>query len=112
DEMFRDLLSDITAGIAFRAPSVSIENYGQGGGMVATPYQSSKIKGSYSDEKRTAPAYRRFLRDLRQEEWLGARFWWPYFLFYFTDMNSLIDALIAEELQSPFMQGKDFNSRW
>lgn len=111
DEMFRDLMSDITAGIAFRAPTLTTADYGQGG-MIATPYKSSRIKGSYSDEKRTAPAYRRFLRDLRQEEWLGARFWWPYFLFHFTDAKSLIDALIAEELQSPFMQGEDFNNRW
>lgn len=114
DEMFRDLMSDITAGIAFRAPSQLLvsEDMGQGGGMVASSYQSSKIKGSYSDEKRTAPAYRRFLRELRQENWLGARFWWPYFLFSFADVNTLIDALVAEELQSPFMRGEDFNSRW
>mgnify|MGYP000229642384 CR=1 FL=1 len=113
DEMFRDLMSDITAGIAFRAPTLTTSAaYGQGGGLTATPYKTSRIKGSYSDEKRTAPAYRRFLRELRQEEWLGARFWWPYFLFYFTDAKSLIDALIAEELQSPFMRGEDFNNRW
>lgn len=112
DEMFRDLLSDITAGIAFRAPSPSIIDYGQGGGMIATPYKSSRIKGSYSDEKRTAPAYRRFLRDLRQEEWLGARFWWPYFLFHFTDMQNVVEILRSEELASLFGQGEDFNSRW
>lgn len=112
DEMFRDLLSDITAGIAFRARTLSTADSGQGGGMVASSYKTGAIKGSYSDEKRTAPAYRRFLRELRQEPWLGARFWWPYFLFSFTDIQSLIDALIANELQSPFMQGQDFNTRW
>ncbi|MGB7342471.1 MAG: DarT ssDNA thymidine ADP-ribosyltransferase family protein [Phototrophicaceae bacterium] len=115
DEMFRDLMSDINAGIAFRAPTPTLASYGQGGGMIATasaPYKSSRIKGSYSDEKRTAPAYRRFLRELRQEPWLGARFWWPYFLFHFTDMHALIDALIADELQSPVLQGEDFNTRW
>ena len=115
DEMFRDLLSDITAGIAFKAPTISPADYGQGGGMVATPYKRSRIRGhsaSRSDEKRTAPAYRRFLRELRQEDWLGARFWWPYFLFHFTDMNAVVNTLIAEELQSPFGRGEDFNTRW
>ncbi|MGJ3240026.1 MAG: DarT ssDNA thymidine ADP-ribosyltransferase family protein [Anaerolineae bacterium] len=110
--MFRDLMSDITAGIAFRAPTAHFADQGQGGGMVATPYQQSRIKGSYPDEKRTAPAYRRFLRELRQEPWLGARFWWPYFLFHFMDLHALIDTLNANQLQSPVLQGADFNSRW
>lgn len=115
EEMFRDLLSDITAGIAFRAPTIASADLGQGGGMVATPYKPSRIKGASvkrSDEKRTAPAYRRFLREFRQEDWFGARFWWPYFLFHFTDMNTVVNTLIGEELQSPFASGEDFNSRW
>jgi len=114
DDMFRDLLSDITAGIAFRTPAVSNATFGQGGGMAIAPnpYKPSKIKGRYKDEKRTAAAYRRVLRSLRQEDWLGARFWWPYFLFYYTDLHSVIDILSQEELLSPVNRGDDFNTRW
>ncbi|MEL7432913.1 MAG: DarT ssDNA thymidine ADP-ribosyltransferase family protein [Chloroflexota bacterium] len=114
DEMFRDLLSDITAGIAFKAPSVA--SYGQGGGMSPTPYAPVAVPDvdevGYSDEKRTAPGYRRFLRQLRQEPWLGARFWWPYFLFHFTDLENVVDVLQAGELRSKVGQGGDFASRW
>lgn len=112
DEMFRDLLSDITAGIAFRFPQNTLADYGQGGMVTTAEYQTSRIKGSYSDEKRTAPAYRRFLKELRQEEWLGARFWWPYFLFHFTDMHNVLEILSAGELASHYGQGENFNNRW
>jgi hypothetical protein len=114
DEMFRDLLSDISASIAFQAP---VTDKGQGGGGSPTgrnPYRRSRIKGraGTSDEKRTSAAFRRIVRDLRQEDWLGARFWWPYFLFHFTDMTKLVDILRNEELPSAVGQGGDFNSRW
>jgi ssDNA thymidine ADP-ribosyltransferase DarT-like protein/TIR domain-containing protein len=114
DEMFRDLLSDITAAMAFRASAVA--DLGQGG-MVDTgssPYKRRRSTGrsSSTNEKRTAPSFRRYLRQLRGEEWLGARFWWTYFLFNFADIHSLINILQAEELSSAFGQGKDFNTRW
>lgn len=108
DEMFRDLLSDITAGSAFRLPTdVALDD-----AISPFPKASLKPRKGYSDEKRTAPSFRRHLEQLRGEEWLGARFWWPYFLFYFTDMHKLIEALTANVLLSPFGQGEDLTSRW
>lgn len=112
DEMFRDLLSDITAGMAFRALSSDSEE--DESHRTSSPYKRSRIKNrsGYTDEKHTAPSFRRYLRNLRQEEWLGARFWWPYFLFYFTDVHALVNILQTEELLAPFEDGKDFNNRW
>jgi hypothetical protein len=116
DEMFRDLLSDITANMAFRVSARSGLAQADIGATSSSPYkqqprQLKKHSGS-SDEKRTAPSFRRYLRQLRGEDWLGARFWWPYFLFYFTDIHALVDILQAEELASTFAQGNDFNNRW
>jgi TIR domain-containing protein/ssDNA thymidine ADP-ribosyltransferase DarT-like protein len=114
DEMFRDLLSDITAGMAFRASAVA--DLGQGGavdtGSSLYKRRRSSGRSSSTNEKRTAPSFRRYLRQLRGEEWLGARFWWTYFLFNFTDIHSLVNILQAEELSSAFAEGKDFNTRW
>lgn len=109
DEMFRDLLSDITAGSAFR-------QRGKATSLVAaqspfkTPRQQPRT--GYSDEKRTAPSFRRHLKRLRNEEWLGARFWWPYFLFYFADIHEVATILREDEILAPFARGEDLNDRW
>ncbi|MDQ7024013.1 MAG: DarT ssDNA thymidine ADP-ribosyltransferase family protein [Anaerolineae bacterium] len=107
DEMFRDLLSDITAGSAFRQMTVAAADG-------KSPFKKRRVqsRSGFQDEKRTAPAFRRYLKELRQEDWLGARFWWTYFVFYFTDIHQLVDILSAEELTSPFKQGLDFNTRF
>lgn len=109
DAMFRDLLSDITAGSAFRSPADAALDESH-----ASPFPKASLKPrrGYSDEKRTAPSFRRHLAQLRDEPWLGARFWWPYFLFYFTDMHQLIDTLNAQALLSPFARGGSLTSRW
>jgi hypothetical protein len=108
DEMFRDLLSDITAGSAFRQVTVSPATSGK------SPFKKGRVKAGmgFQGEKRTSGVFRRYLKDLRQADWLGARFWWPYFVFYFTDVHNLVEVLSTEELVSPFKQGFDFNSRF
>lgn len=109
DEMFRDLLSDITAGVAFQQPGTLQTADGKG-----SPFKQSRLRkrSGYKDEKRAAPSFRRHLKALRQEDWLGARFWWPYFLFHFTDIHNVVDILKAEELASPFADGAAFHSRY
>jgi hypothetical protein len=95
DAMFRDLLSDLRAGEAFRQPDNSPDD----SGSVDSPFKMARqrTRKSYRDEKRDAPSFRRFLKELRNDPW-GARSWWPYFLFYFTDMHSLIDILKQNHL--------------
>jgi hypothetical protein len=107
DEMFRDLLSDITAGGAFRPVEVTAT-----GGKSPFKKGRARTRSGFQGEKRDATAFRRTLKELRQEDWLGARYWWPYFVFHFTDIHTLVDALTAEELVSPFKQGLNFNSRF
>ncbi len=112
DEMFRDLLSDITAGQAFRLPqSHRDEKAPAGASPFKAPSRRSKPK-SYASEKRNAGAFRSHLADLRSESWLGSRYWWPYFLFHFCDVHSVVEILKSDELCSPFESGEDFHSRW
>lgn len=106
--MFRDLLSDITAGQAFQ-PAREILAVTGGD---SSPYKRRSAAAALNDEKRNAPAFRRHLKALRKENWLGARFWWPYFLFHFTDMTQLVDVLTADVLASQVGQGGVFNTRW
>ena len=52
-------------------------------------------------EKRDSRAFRRYLEDLREEPWLGARYWWPYFLFYFGDVHEIAATLKSGILYPP-----------
>jgi len=108
DETFRDLISDITAGSAFRQPGANQVPAG------VSPFKKPRqtARGSLRDEKRNAPSFRRYLKALRQETWLGARFWWPYFLFHFADIHQVVQILQADELISLFEQGAALQSRW
>lgn len=98
DEALRDLLSDLAAGQAFR----------QSGPREATADQPARYEG----EKRTAAAFRRLIAELRGEPWLGARHWWPYFLFTFQTLHDVVTILTEDELASPFGRGQAFNTRW
>ncbi len=107
DEMFRDLRSDINAEFAFRHRSNPSAPSGE------SPFRQGKLRSrsGYTDEKRTAPAFRRALNQLHNEDW-GARFWWPSFLFTFADVHQVAEILQADEILSRFGQGEDFNTRW
>ncbi len=111
--MFRDLLSDISAGQAFRS-RVTTDTLSPE--IEATspfkPSPSSSGTRTYTEEKRTASAFRREIDKLRNEDWLGARYWWTYFLFYFTDIHNVAHMLEHEEILSPHEAGEDFYSRW
>ncbi len=45
------------------------------------------------DEKPDADAFSKHLERLREETWLGGRYWWPYFLFYVADLETVVDIL-------------------
>lgn len=108
DELFRDLISDVTANSAFRKMA------NRELPADPSPYKPPRktARTGYSDEKRTAPSFRRYLKRLRNEDWLGARFWWPYFLFYFADIHELVEILTTDEILAPFTKGQALNKRW
>lgn len=110
EAMFRDLLSDITAGLAFRRPATEGTTHNTKSPFKA-PGKKARGRG-FTAEKRNATAFRRTISDLRNESWLGARYWWPYFLFHFTDLQSTLKILQTDELPSVYESGGDFNSRW
>lgn len=101
-EMFRDLLSDITAGQAFRLAATRVSAAGE------SPFHNrahpKAAKPYVAEEKRDARAFRRYIADLREESWLGARYWWPYFLFHFADVQAVADTLKSGVLRSPALQ--------
>ena len=96
DAMFRDLVSDLRATEAFRPADIDDEPEPPAD---SSPFKMARqrTRKHYRDEKRDAPSFRRYLKELRHE-YTGARSWWPYFLFYFTDMHSLIDILTQNQL--------------
>ncbi len=49
-------------------------------------------------EKKDAEEFRKALKNLRAETWLGARRWWPYFLFHHTDIENVVSILQAGRL--------------
>ncbi|NWF69507.1 MAG: DUF4433 domain-containing protein [Chloroflexi bacterium] len=49
--------------------------------------------GSQPEEKPDAEAFSKYLETLREQQWLGGRYWWPYFLFYVADMPAIAQAL-------------------
>lgn len=112
DAMFRDLSSDLLAGQAFQSMQQSSARTDSQGASPFKAARSTTGGRSYKDEKRSAPAFRRHLAMLRREEWLGSRYWWPYFLFAFIDVQSAAQILTLGELHSPADQGENFNSRW
>ena len=104
--MLRDLITDINAAQAFQQPRNDqppspIAN-GAGGGSSPAPPQ----------QKRSAAAFRASIRELRAESWLGSRHWWPFFLFYYTDLHSVVDVLRSGELLAPRIAGGSITSRW
>lgn len=107
DSMLQDLLSDVTAGLAFQNVAVA----------PASPKKSllfrrRTTRKTSPGKKRGASTFRRQLAGLRGASWLGARFWWPYFLFHFTDIQALIQILQAGELVAPYYRGENFTGRW
>lgn len=97
DGMFRDLISDITAGEAFKVPETrATQTVHAAFNAPHTP----TTRPYTADEKRDARAFRRYIKDLREEAWLGARYWWPYFLFYYTDVQAVADILQTGALYS------------
>jgi hypothetical protein len=114
-ERFRDLLSDIRAGEAFQQPSSAPEPTKSPRKASRAPRFKALKAGAGrtpGTEKRNAPSFRRYLQELRAEEWLGARFWWPYFLFSFTDIDTLVSVLKTEEMDAPFQRGENLDNRW
>lgn len=112
DSAFSDLVSDISAGQAFEQHSVGSGN-GQGSGntVYKEPPTHDQARGDI-EEKRSAPAFRRQLKQLQAEPWLGARHWWPYFLFQYVDLHAAVDILKNGEMLSPKLAGAQQHSYW
>lgn len=103
EAMFRDMLSDISASMAFRSQKATQVTKN-------SPYKQIAKGGRTQDVKRNAPAFRRHIRQLRSEEWLGLRSWWTYFLFMFMDMHELAKVLQAGEIVAPIIPHKQIKS--
>ena len=112
-ERLQDLLSDLRAQEAFQGQ--------QGAHAEAAPRSRTlrgvkKVARDFSGEaatlKRGTQTLHKHLESLRSESWLGARRWWPYFLFYLTDVSTVVSILQRGTVESAFLQGHTNSSRW
>ena len=101
---FRDLLSDIVASFAIEQPTANLN--------IATQTQTESDGQRYQGEKRGANAFRRYLAELRQEPWLGSRYWWTYFLFAYVDLHTTIDILEQGLITAEQQHGTSTRSHW
>ncbi|MDX1990836.1 MAG: DarT ssDNA thymidine ADP-ribosyltransferase family protein [bacterium] len=103
-ESFRDLLGYIRTG---EIPKRLTATPQQGAALpkLVVPHLPSAGAGHPGAQKRDARAFRRYLADLRDEPWLGARYWWPYFLFYFGDVHEIAAILNAGLMLPPAQAG-------
>ncbi len=72
-----------------------------GSGGITTTQPAPPVEVPKRQQKRDSRAFRRYLADLREESWLGARHWWPNFLFYYADVQTIANVLTAGALNSP-----------
>jgi hypothetical protein len=103
--MLRDLLSDLNAGRAFAAPPARDD-------LIAAPFKPPRPTHKPVIEKRDAAAFRRHLAELRAMPWLGARYWWPYFLFAYADLTEIAQTLRDGSLRAPARRRGASTGRW
>lgn len=106
DAMFRDLLSDLTAGRAFIIPEASA------GHDPSSVFRTRRPARRAVVEKRDAAAFRRHVGELRRLPWLGSRYWWPYFLFKYVDLDEAVATLTGGALRAPSAQARQRGRRW
>lgn len=105
-DVLRDLLSDLNAGRAFRdTPALAPE-------PSPSPLFEATASKAGVGEKREAALFRRAITDLRHEPWLGARYWWTYFLFYCADLEDVSTILSDGRLRSMSAITGRRRSRW
>lgn len=105
DDQLRDLLSDISAGQAFR-PQEKRDTQ-----SLVNLFKARHGARTSTSEKRDTAAFRRHIADLRRSEWLGSRYWWTYFLFTCLDIMTVVDTLKAGALRSQAKVSGRSNSR-
>lgn len=112
-ERLQDLLSDLRAREAFQGQQ---EDRKEPAPRSRTLRGVKKVARAFDGEaatlKRGTQTLHKHLESLRGESWLGARRWWPYFLFYLTDVGSVVKILQRGSIQSLFLQGNENVSRW
>ncbi len=112
-ERLQDLLSDLRAREAFQASTgTSTGNAPKGRVLRGVKKVARGFSGEAAPLKRGSQTLHRHLESLRGEAWLGARQWWPYFLFYPTDVQTVVRILQQGEVKSPFLEGAANASRW
>lgn len=103
-DTFQDLLGYIATGHMPKRLTASAQR-GAGAGSTRITHAPAPAPASSMPQKRDARAFRRYLADLRDEPWLGARYWWPYFLFYFADIHEIAAVLTNGLLLPPIQMG-------
>lgn len=109
-----NLVSDLTASHAFRVAheSKGFAVVGKKGVKPTSARASGNIFALSGEIRRNAPAFRRHIKALRAQKWMGGRYWWAYFAFFLTDVHDLIGILDAGELRAPYSRKGRNDSAW
>jgi hypothetical protein len=111
-ERLQDLLSDLRAQEAFQVQQNGATDTPRARTLRGVKKVARDFDGEAATLKRGTQTLHKHLESLRAESWLGARRWWPYFLFYLTDIPTLATILQQGEVRSAFLQGGTASSRW
>ncbi len=114
DDGFRNLISDLTSSMAFRMAQEErrVPASTKSTQKLFKKPAISKSDRTYSAERRNAGAFRRHIKALRLQQWMGGRFWWSYFAFMLLDLHDVVDILEKNELLAPYLRHQQHNSRW
>jgi len=106
-KVFDELIHYIVTGVALPPPLEMLHETNEMETQALPPLMS---KSPSTVRKRDSRAFKRYLTDLRQEPWLGERYWWTYFLFYFADVNEIAQILTNGEITPPLKNRR--SDRW
>lgn len=115
ETVFEDLVTDIRAGQAFRVQEEEQEDPEEEQEEEQTrkdPFKTHQFHrfAPKKEEKRRADGFRQHISNLREESWLGNRYWWTYFAFHVSHLDAVVEALKEEELVCSFNRGKGYHS--
>lgn len=99
DESFGELLTAVTTGYLPTSATSVMSDTSPMSPFLPPKEKTQPVRTVNLSLKRDANGFRRYLNDLRGEPWLGERHWWTYFLFYYGELNHVIDILKAGRIQ-------------
>ncbi len=111
--LFKDLVSDINSMQAFQDPLPDdAPKPRRPAATASVPRRASARSVVRAAEKRSAPAFRRHIRELQRAYAHSGRGWWTFFAFVPLGLPALVQTLTEEKLVAPQQRNSALKSRW